>query len=137
LNNLSPTRPSQATQELAPQPQRQTTTESAHPGDCGLECGDMHHDSSRKSVSTITPEKRENISNPEFDATIRCIDKVWEKVPRNLCKQLFMDNELLQIHSKPMIDKPASNAQTARGDGLSEPALAAQAIAQVCGHWLA
>lgn len=42
-----------------------------------------------------------------------------------------MDNELLQIHSKPMIDKPASNPQTASGDGLSEPALAAQAVAQV------
>lgn len=30
-----------------------------------------------------------------------------------------------------MIDKPASNAQTAKGDGLSEPELAAQAVAQV------
>jgi hypothetical protein len=78
-----------------------------------------------------TTKKRENIPKDEVGVTIRCIDKVWEKAPRNFCKQLFMDNELLESHSKPMIDKPASNAQTARSDGMSEPALAAQAVALV------
>jgi hypothetical protein len=80
---------------------------------------------------TPTAKKRENIPKHLFDATIRCIDKVCEKALEDFCKQLFTDNKLLQIHSKPMIDKPASNAQTASGEGLSEPALAAQAIAQV------
>lgn len=44
---------------------------------------------------------------------------------------MFMDNGLLQIPSKPMTDKPAFDAPTAKGDGLPEPALAAQAAAQV------
>jgi hypothetical protein len=55
LSNLPPTRPSQATQGLTPQPQRQIKTEPTHPGTYSPNCDDIHHDSSKQSVSTITP----------------------------------------------------------------------------------